>query len=64
MLEKKVDLLLHESFTEKPHNFNQASSVNDIIVLNKYRNSFKNIGDRYKMNAFPFKERDVNLPNN
>ena len=39
MLEKKVDFLLHESFAEKPHDFNQALSVNDKIVLNKYRNS-------------------------
>ena len=35
MVEKKVDLLLHESFAEKPHDFNQAPSVNDKVGLNK-----------------------------
>ena len=38
VLEKKVDLLLHESFAERPHDYNQAPSINDKIVLNKYKN--------------------------
>ena len=29
MLEKKVNLLLHESFAERPHDFNQAPSTID-----------------------------------
>ena len=54
---------MHESFAKKPHDLNQAPSVNDKIVLNKYQESIKNIGGRYEI-ALPFKEKDVNLPNN
>ena len=60
VLEKKVDLLLHESFAEKPHDFNQASSVEDKIVLNKYHETIKNIGNRFQI-ALPFKEKEINL---
>ena len=49
ILEKKVDLLLHESFAEKPHDLNQAPSVNDKIVLSKYKESIQNIGGRYQI---------------
>ena len=63
ILDKKVDLLLHESFAERPHDFNQAPSVNDKIVLDKYKKSIKNIGDRYQI-ELPFKQNDINLPNN
>ena len=62
MLEKKVDLLLHESFAEKPNELNQVPSVNDKTVLNKFQNSMKNIGGGYEI-AFPFKEKNINLPN-
>ena len=63
VLEKKVDLLLHESFAEKPHDLNQAPSVEDKIVLNKYHESIKNIGNRFEI-ALPFKKKEVNLLNN
>ena len=41
---KKVDLLLRESFAERPHDFNQVPSVEDKIVLKQYKESSKNIG--------------------
>ena len=44
-----MDLLLHESFAERPHDFNQAPSVNDKIALDKYKNSIKNISNRYQI---------------
>ena len=47
ILEKKLDLLLHESVVERPHGFNQAPSVNDEIVVSKYKKSIQNIGSRY-----------------
>ena len=63
ILDKKVDLLLHESFVERPHDFNQAPSVNDKIVLDKYKKSIKNNGNRYQI-QLPFKQNDINLRNN
>ena len=63
LLEKKVDLLLHELFVERPHDFNQAPSVNDKAVLSKYKESIQNIGGRYQI-EFPFKQEVVNLSDN
>ena len=37
LLEKKVDALLYESFAERPHDSNQAPSVEDKIVWQKYK---------------------------
>ena len=61
ILEKKVDLLLRESFAEKPYDFNQAPSVNDKIVLSKYKESIQNIGGHYQI-ELPFKQEVINLP--
>ena len=58
-----MDLLLHESFAEQPYDFNQAPSVNDKIVLEKYKNSIKNIDNRYQI-ELPFKKDHVNVPDN
>ena len=38
-------------------------SVNDKVVLNIYKDSIQNIGGRYEI-EHPFKEKNVNLPNN
>ena len=62
-LEKKIDTLLHESFAERPHDFNNAPSVNDKIVLDKYKNSVKAVNNRYQI-ALPFKKENVEVPNN
>ena len=62
-LENKVDLLFRESFAEKPHDFNQAPSVNDKIVLSIYKESIKNIGGRYQI-ELPYKQEGINLPYN
>ena len=32
LLEKNLDLLLHKSFAERPHDFNQALSVEDRVT--------------------------------
>ena len=58
-----MDVLLHESFAERPHDFNHAPSVNDKIVLEKYKNSIKTVDDRYQI-ELPFKKDDVNVPDN
>ena len=39
LLEKKLDLVLHESFAERPHDFNYAHSIEDKFVLQKYINN-------------------------
>ena len=52
LLEKSVDLLLHESFAERPHDFNQAPFIDDKIVLRKYKESIKHIGGRYQKRTF------------
>ena len=54
---------MHESFAERPHDFNQAPSINDKIVLQKYKKSIENIGGRYQI-PLPFKKDTLNLPNN
>ena len=47
---KKLDVLLYESFAERPHDFNHALSVNDKIVLEKYKKIYKTtIDDRYQI---------------
>jgi hypothetical protein len=61
ILEKKIDTLLHESFAERPHDFNCAPSVNDKIVLNDYKNSIESVGDRFEI-ALPFKKKMSKFP--
>ena len=56
-------MLLHESFAEQPHDFNCAPSVNDKVVLEKYKSSIKVIDNRYQI-ALPFKKDEVEMPNN
>ena len=63
ILEKKVDVLLHESFAERPHDFNHAPSVDDKVVLEKYKSSIKIVNDRFQI-VLPFKKSDVEVPNN
>ena len=63
LLEKKIDVLLHESFAERPHDFNSAPSVNDKIVLEKYKDSIKCENGRYQI-SLPFKKDIVEVPNN
>ena len=58
-----MDVLLHESFAKRPHDFNQAPSVNDKIVLEKYKNSLKAIDNRYQI-ELPFKKDNVNVSDN
>ena len=58
-----MDVLLHKSFAKRPHDFNYAPSVNDKIVLEKYKKSIKTIDDRYQI-ELPVKKDDVNVPNN
>ena len=41
----------------------QAPSINDKIVLNRYKYSIQNIGGRYEI-ELPFKKENGNLPNN
>ena len=62
-LEKKADALLYESFAERPHDFIQAPSVNDKIVLRKYKESIETVDNRYHI-GLPFKNDDVSMPNN
>ena len=62
-ISKKVDLLLHELFAEQPHDFNHAPSVNDKVVLEKYKSSIKAIDDRYQI-KLPFKKADVEVSYN
>ena len=63
LLEKKVDVLLRESFAERPHDFNSAPSVNDKIVLQHYKDSIKCENSRYQI-SLPFKKKNVEVPNN
>ena len=61
LLEKKVDVLLHELFAERPHDFNCAPSVDDKVVLKKYKSSIKVIDNRFQR-ALPFKKGEVEMP--
>ena len=63
MLERKVDVLLHESFAERPHDFNQAPSINNKMVLENYKNSIKTVDDRCHI-ELPFKKDYVSVPDN
>ena len=56
-MEKKVDLLLHESFAENPHDLNQAASVEDKIALNKYNETIGNVDNRFQTH-FPLKKNN------
>ena len=63
ILEKKLDVLLQESFAERLHDFNCAPSVDDKVVLEKYKSSIKIINDRFQI-ALSFKKNEVEVPNN
>ena len=63
IVEKKFDTLLQESFAERPHDFNHAPSVNDKIVLEKYKGSIKAIDNRYQI-ELPFKKDNVIVSDN
>ena len=54
---------MHESFAERPNDFNCAPSVDDKVVLEKYKNSIKTVDNRYQI-ALPFKKENVEVPNN
>ena len=54
---------LHESFAVWPHDFNCASSVDDKVVLEKYKSSIKIVNDWFQI-ALPFKKSEVEVPNN
>ena len=54
---------MHESFAERPRDFNCAPSVDDKVVLHKYKNSIKTVKNRYQI-ALPFKKENVVVPNN
>ena len=54
--------MLHESFADGPHDYNQAPSINDKIVLSKYKELIQNIGGRYEIELH-FKQENINLPN-
>ena len=60
---KKLAMLLHESFAERPHDFSCASSVDDKVVLEKYKSLIKIGNDRFQI-ALPFKKSEVEVPNN
>ena len=54
---------MHESFAERPHDFNCAPSVDDKVALEKCKNSIKTVDNRYQI-ALPFKKENVEVPNN
>ena len=47
-LEKRLDTIIYESFAEKAHDDNVASSVEEKLVLNFYKKSVKNVEGRLK----------------
>ena len=58
-----VDVLLHESFAERPQDFYHALSIDDKVVLEKYKSSVKIVDNRFQT-ALPFKKSYVEVPNN
>ena len=56
-------MLLHESLAERPHDFSCAPSVDDTVVLEKYKSSIKIVNDQFQI-ALPFKKSDVEVRNN
>ena len=54
---------MHKSFAERPHDFICAPSVDDKVVLEKYKNSIETVDNQYQI-ALPFKKDDVEVPNN
>ena len=60
---KKLDILLHEAFAERPHDFNCAPSVNDKVVLESYKNSIKVVDNQFQI-ALTFKKGKVEIRNN